>query len=78
MVEPEDVAQERDNFARLVSGELDYHDLHAHRRRSDGTLLDYAMHRVAVRRLDSTLACVISVGRPVRMSSRVKDLIGAR
>jgi excisionase family DNA binding protein/PAS domain S-box-containing protein len=76
IVDPADVATELENFARLTSGELDYHDFHANRRRSDGTLLDYALHRVAVRHLDSTLACVISVGRPVRVSGRVRDLIG--
>jgi excisionase family DNA binding protein/PAS domain S-box-containing protein len=76
LVEPAQVAGERENFARLATGELDYHDLHAERRRSDGSQLDFAMHRVAVRRLDSSLACVISVGRPVRVTNRVKDLIG--
>jgi PAS domain S-box-containing protein/excisionase family DNA binding protein len=77
VVDPDEVADERANFARLASGELDYHDFHANRRRSDGALLGYAMHRVAVRRLDSTLACVISVGRPIRVSTRIRDLIGA-
>jgi PAS domain S-box-containing protein/excisionase family DNA binding protein len=77
-VAPEDVETERENFARLASGELDYHDFHAERRRSSGAVVDYAMHRVAIRRLDSSLACVISVGRPVRMSHRIKDLIGVR
>ncbi len=77
VVDPSDIETERENFARLASGELDYHDFHANRRRSDGTMLDFAMHRVAVRRLDSTLACIISVGRPVRVTRRIKDLIGA-
>ena len=77
MVAPEEVATEADNFARLATGELDYHDYHADRRRSDGTSIDTALHRVAIRRLDTSLACVISVGRPVRVSNRIKDLIGA-
>lgn len=76
MVAPEDVSAEEDNFARLASGELDYHDYHANRRRSDGTAVDTALHRVAIRHLDTSLACVISVERPVRVSNRIKDLIG--
>ena len=32
LVEPAHVATERENFARLAGGELDYHDLHADRR----------------------------------------------
>jgi excisionase family DNA binding protein/PAS domain S-box-containing protein len=76
VVDPADVETERENFARLAGGELDYHDFHATRRRSSGATIDFAMHRVAVRHLDSSLACVISVGRPVRMSHRIRDLIG--
>lgn len=76
VVDPADVETERENFSRLASGELDYHDFHAIRRRSSGTTIDFAMHRVAVRHLDSSLACVISVGRPVHLSHRIRDLIG--
>jgi excisionase family DNA binding protein/PAS domain S-box-containing protein len=76
IVDERDIGTERANFARLASGELDYHDLHADRRRSDGTMLHFAMHRVAVRRLDASLACVVSVGRPVRITTRVKELFG--
>jgi PAS domain S-box-containing protein/excisionase family DNA binding protein len=74
VVGPEDAAAERENLARLADGELDYHDFHADRRRSDGTVVDFAMHRVAVRHLDSTLACIISVGRPVRLTRRGEHL----
>jgi excisionase family DNA binding protein/PAS domain S-box-containing protein len=76
VVDEHDIPSERANFARLSSGELDFHDFHATRRRSDGTMLDFAMHRAAVRRLDTSLACIVSVGRPVRISTRVKELIG--
>jgi excisionase family DNA binding protein/PAS domain S-box-containing protein len=76
-IEPDDAELERSNFARLASGELDYHDYPAGRRSSSGAPLEVALHRVAVRRLDSSLACVISVWRPVHVSPRIKDLIGA-
>ncbi len=76
VVEPADVETEQENFERLAGGELDYHDFHAGRRRSSGTTIDFAMHRVAVRHLDASLACVISVGRPVHLSHRIRDLIG--
>jgi len=76
LVAPEDSEAELENFGRLASGELDYHDFHADRRRSSGEVVAYALHRVAVRHLDSNLACVISVGRPVRVTDRIKDLIG--
>ena len=77
-VEPEVLELERRNFDRLVSGELDYHDFPAGRRSSSGDPLEVALHRVAVRHLDTSVACVISVWRPVHVSSRVQDLIGAR
>ena len=76
VVDPDFAEAEHENFGRLMSGELDYHDVHAGRRRSSGAIIDFAMHRVAVRHLDSSLACVISVGRPVRVTDRIKDLIG--
>jgi PAS domain S-box-containing protein/excisionase family DNA binding protein len=76
LVAPDDAEAELENLGRLASGELDYHDFHADRRRASGQVVAYALHRVAVRHLDSSLACVISVGRPVRVTDRIKDLIG--
>jgi PAS domain S-box-containing protein len=77
-VEPEYRELEERNFARLASGELDYHDFPTGRRISSGEHLECALHRVALRHLDTSLACVISVVRPVHVSSRIQDLVGAR
>lgn len=60
-----DVDGERTNVDRLVTGELDYIDHHAHRALADGTHRDYASHRVAVRGLDATLQCIITINRPI-------------
>ena len=42
-----------------------------------GAVLNFAVHRAAVRRLDATLACVVSVGRHVHVTQRITELIGA-
>jgi PAS domain S-box-containing protein len=78
LIDDVDLTTERANFARLANGEVDYLDFHANRRRADGDMVEIAMHRVAVRHLDSKLACVVSVGRFVRVSARVRDLLGDR
>ncbi len=62
---PDTVADERVSFERLLSGEVDYLDVHGRKLLADGTHLDYASHRVAVRRPDETLHCIISVLRPL-------------
>jgi len=77
VLDEDQLPTERANFARLASGELDYHDFHGQRVRSSGEHLAFALHRVAIRRADQSLVCVVSVGRPVRLTARIKDLIGA-
>jgi excisionase family DNA binding protein/PAS domain S-box-containing protein len=62
----DDLAQESADFARLISGELDYLDVHSRRLRADGTVVDYATHRVAVRNPDASLNCIVAVGRALR------------
>ena len=69
---PDDVERERANFARLVSGELDYLDILVRRMLTGERVTAFVSHRAAVRELDATLRLVISVFRPVRV---VKDFV---
>jgi excisionase family DNA binding protein/PAS domain S-box-containing protein len=77
VLDEDQLPTERANFARLAGGELDYHDFHGQRVRSSGEQLAFALHRVAIRRPDRSLVCIVSVGRPIRLTARIKDLIGA-
>lgn len=63
----EALESETDAHARLRSGEVDFHDSHALRVRADGTEIDLAVHRGAVRDPGATLACVVGVARPLRV-----------
>jgi PAS domain S-box-containing protein len=63
---PDDRDHEEASFNRLVSGELDFLDIRARRVLADGTHLEYASHRAAVRDPDATLQCVLAVARPMR------------
>ncbi len=74
--DPRHLDEEDAIFQRLVSGELDYHDFHATRMRSDGTPVPAVLHRVAVREDDATLACVVGVGRPIHFSPTISNLVG--
>ncbi|MEP6624213.1 MAG: PAS domain S-box protein, partial [Acidimicrobiia bacterium] len=51
--------------ARLVSGEVDFHDTHGHRTLADGSEIFVAAHRAAVRAPDATLGGLVSVARVV-------------
>jgi PAS domain S-box-containing protein len=62
---PDDRDGEEASFNRLVSGELDFLDIRARRVLADGTHLEYASHRAAVRDPDATLRCVLAVTRPM-------------
>ncbi len=64
-VSPDERDCEIANITRLVSGELDYHDLHGHSGLADGSEIFIAAHRAAVRGLDATLGCIVSVARVV-------------
>ena len=57
--------QEREaaHYERLRSGEIDFDDLQTQRLGGGGRVFDIAIHRVAVREPDATLACVITVAR---------------
>lgn len=52
-----------ENFERLVSGELDYHDVHGICVFENGTRIPYAAHRVAVRNPDASLYCILTINR---------------
>jgi hypothetical protein len=56
---------------RLRSGEIRFADTYTRRHRADGSESVIAWHRAAVRALDATLACVVSVGHPVPDVERV-------
>ena len=77
LTDPQDWERERENFARLVSGELDFHDVHAHRVFADGTRAHYASHRAAVRDTDATLECIITVWRPLHLAGVSSQLLAA-
>jgi PAS domain S-box-containing protein/excisionase family DNA binding protein len=62
---PDDRDSEKANLERLVSGELDFLDIHARRVLADGTHREYASHRAAVRDPDATLRYVLAVARPM-------------
>jgi len=66
LTHPDDRTSDRAHFARLVSGEVDYLDIHGRRVHADGTYLDYASHRVAVRDPNATLRYIVTVLRPSR------------
>lgn len=51
------------HYARLRSGEIDFDDSQTQRIGGGGQVYDIAIHRVAVREPDATLACVITVAR---------------
>jgi PAS domain S-box/DNA binding domain, excisionase family len=65
---PDELGSERANFGRLVSGELDFLDIHARRIAADGTELAYASQRAAIRDPDATLRFVVSVARPLHIA----------
>ena len=72
--EPDHIEAEHRLFQRLVSGELDFHDSQATRIRPDGTPIVVALHRVAVREDDATLACVVTVARTVDVGTAAPDI----
>ena len=70
---PDDVARERANFGRLISGELDYLDILVRRMLTGERVSAFVSHRAAVRELDATLRLVVSVFRPVRVAKDIVD-----
>lgn len=70
---PDECAEERMNFDRLLSGEVDYLDVHGRKLLADGTHLDYASHRVALRKPDDTLHCIVAVLRPLHTQIEHSD-----
>jgi PAS domain S-box/DNA binding domain, excisionase family len=73
LTHPDDRTSDRANFERLVSGEVDYLDIHGRRVLADGTYLDYASHRVAVRDPNATLHSIVTVLRPLRTQTATPD-----
>ena len=65
VTDPDHRIAARTNFGRLESGELDFLDARTSRVGAGGVMLDCVSHSVAVRRLDATLQCVITVDRPL-------------
>ena len=73
IIHPDDQAAEQANLDRLISGELDYFDSHSRRVLKNGDSFDCATHRAAIRLPDATLACIISVARPIRSSCKARE-----
>ena len=63
VVPPELRETEAAAYARLRSGEIDFDDSQTRRIGGGGVVFDIAIHRVAVREPDATLACVITIAR---------------
>jgi excisionase family DNA binding protein len=69
MTHPDDQATERATFDRLVSGELDYLDLHLRRVILPGPReIVYTSHRAAVRAPDASLRYLVTVVRPLKLT----------
>lgn len=58
-----DTPSDDDSYDRLVSGELDYHDIHRSDILANGKRARYAAHRVAIRNPDASLYCILTVCR---------------
>ena len=65
-----------ESFARLVSGELDYHDVHGICVFDNGTKIPYAAHRAAVRNPDASLYCILTINRVLHVPTGPDALIG--
>ncbi len=63
VVPPEIREQERAQYERLRTGEIDFDDSQTRRIGGGGKVFDIAIHRVAVREPDASLACVLTVVR---------------
>ena len=74
MTDPADWDHERTHLEQLISGEVDYLDIHARRVLSDGTPIELASHRVALRDPDATLECIITVARPIHTPNNIPHL----
>ena len=59
----DDRPDDPENFERLVTGELDYHDVHGICVFENGNRIPYAAHRVAVRNPDASLYCILTINR---------------
>ena len=64
-----------ENFERLVSGELDYHDVHGICVFDNGAQIPYAAHRVAVRNPDASLYCILTVNRVLHVPTERDALL---
>ncbi len=77
MTHPDDRQLDRDTFSRLISGELDYHDVSLRRvLMPEGRELAYTSHRAAVRAPDASLQHIVTVVRPLRPHASDVTAIG--
>ncbi len=71
----DDRPDDPENFERLVSGELDYHDIHGVAVFANGIKFHYAAHRAAVRRPDASLYCILTVNRVLHVPAKPEEFI---
>ena len=76
LIPREDRDAELASYERLISGELDHLFQRGRRVRTDGRELLYASHRAAVRHPDATLACLVAVARPFRLTNSDPTQVG--